>query len=82
MFWRSAVLVAAIWVAAFLLIRISRSAAPTPEKIRIYLAAHPAGSLSGPQRAELIESVAAQLNRLDVDQQSLPPPPGGHRRDI
>ena len=53
MFWRSAVLVAAIWVAAFLLIRISRSAAPTPEKIRVYLAAHPADSLSGPHRFQL-----------------------------
>jgi len=67
-FWRTAALLIAIWAAAAVVIWASRSASPTPEKLKAYVEGHPLEGLDGTQRTQILEKTAAQLNRLTFDQ--------------
>lgn len=58
----------AIWGVAAVVIWVSRSARPTPEKLKSYVESHPMGGLAGAQRAEILERTAAQLNSLTFEQ--------------
>lgn len=57
-----------IWLVAVVAIGISRSARPTPQKLQAYVEAHPIIGLDGTKRQKILESTAAQLNRLNFDQ--------------
>ena len=65
---RTILILAGIWAMAAVVIWISRSASPSPEKLRSYIEAHPLEGMAEPGRAAVIEKAAARLNRLDFDQ--------------
>lgn len=67
-FWRTAGILAAIWIVAAVVIALSRSASATPEKLRAYVESHPVEGLDAAQRAGIIEKTAGQLNRLSFEQ--------------
>ena len=47
---------------------VSRSARPTPEKLKAYVGSHPIAGLGDAQRAKIIEKTALQLNSLNFEQ--------------
>ena len=64
-------ILAVIWVAAGSVIFWARSNKPSPEKLAAYLNSDAVSGLSNTdeaRRAEVIDRVAAQLNRLDFEQ--------------
>lgn len=67
-FWRSVVVLVAIWIVAATAILISRSASPTPEKLKAYVETHPMTGLSDAQRMQILEKTASQVNRLTFEQ--------------
>ncbi|MFZ4774527.1 MAG: hypothetical protein ACOYM3_04145 [Terrimicrobiaceae bacterium] len=67
-FWRTLAILAAIWIVAAGAIWISRSASPTPEKLKAYVETHSLEGLGEAQRAQILEKTADQLNRLTFDQ--------------
>ena len=68
LFWRTAAVLLAIWAVAAVVIWVSRSASPTPEKLKAYVGSHPIAGLGDAERAKVIEKTAAQLNSLTFDQ--------------
>lgn len=60
--------IVAIWVMAGGLVWWSRSARTTPETIEAYVKAHPLDKVAGGERAQVIDRVADQLNKLDFEQ--------------
>ena len=59
----------AIWGMAALVIWVSRSASPTPEKLKSYIESHPIiAGLGDAGRARIIEKTAVQLNSLTFEQ--------------
>lgn len=62
------VLLAAIWIAAGVVILVSRSARVTPESLAAYINAHPLENLSPAERAKVVSNVAGRLNKLNFDQ--------------
>jgi len=66
--WRTLAVLAAVWLVATAVILVSRSASPTPEKLKAYVAAHRIEGLGEAQRREVIENAARQINRLTFDQ--------------
>jgi hypothetical protein len=67
-FWRTVAVLLAIWAVAAVAIWASRSASPTPEKLKAYVESHLLTGLGDAQRAKIIENTAAQLNSLTFDQ--------------
>jgi len=65
---RTILILAGIWCVAGVVIWASRSASPSPEKLREYIESHPLAGMTEPERAAILEKTAAQLNRLDFDQ--------------
>ncbi len=66
--WRIATGLAAVWIVAGSVIFWMRASRPTPASLSAYIDRHPIDSLAPAQRAEVIDHVAGQLNRLDFDQ--------------
>jgi len=66
--WRVVGVLAAIWIAAGSVYWFSRAAAPSPEKLRAFLASRPLGAPGDRERAGTIAGAAARLNRLNFDQ--------------
>lgn len=60
-------ILAVIWIGAGAIVWGVRAGRPTPEKVATYLAAHPLGETSAPQRPRVIARVAESLNRLDFE---------------
>ena len=56
-----------IWLIAGTVIFFARSAKVTPESIATYVGAHPIAGKSDGERAEIIEKLAGQMNRLPYD---------------
>jgi hypothetical protein len=67
-FWQTAAVLVAIWAVAAVVIWASRSASPTPEKLKAYLDSHPVAGLGDAERARVLEKTAAQLNGLSFEQ--------------
>lgn len=65
---RTILILAGIWCVAGVVLLFSRSASPSPEKLRAYIVAHPLEGMAEPGRAAILEKTASQLNRLDFDQ--------------
>ena len=57
-----------IWAVAAVVIWVSRSASPTPEKLKAYVEAHPIAGRGDAERARIIERTATQLNSLTFEQ--------------
>ena len=68
LFWRTAAVLVAIWAVAAAVIWISRSASPTPEKLKAYVESHPLAGADEAGRAKILEKTAAQLNSLTFEQ--------------
>ena len=68
LFWRTASVLIAIWAVAAAVIWISRSASPTPEKLKAYIESHPIAGAGDAERARILEATAAQLNSLTFEQ--------------
>jgi len=62
--WRGIAALVGVWAIVAVAIFFTRAARPTPEKLQSYLAAHPLPSEDATGRTKIIESAAAQLNRL------------------
>ena len=67
-FWRTAAVLVAIWGAAAVVIWVSRSASPTPGKLKAYVEAHPLAGADGAGRERILEKTAALLNGLSFEQ--------------
>lgn len=65
---RTVLILAGIWCVAGVVFVFSRSASPSPEKLKAYIEAHPLQGMEEKQRTEILEKTATQLNRLDFDQ--------------
>ncbi len=65
---RTILILAGIWCVAGVVLLFSRSASPSPEKLRAYIESHPLEGMAEPGRVAVLEKTAAQLNRLDFDQ--------------
>ena len=68
LFWRTAAVLVAIWGVAAVVIWVSRSASPTPEKLKAYVESHPVAGLGDAERAKVLEQTAAQINSLTFEQ--------------
>jgi len=66
--WKFALLLAAIWLVAGLVIFAARAARPTPASLAAYIDAHPLDGRPPGERAKVIDRVADQLNKLNFDQ--------------
>lgn len=66
--WRVILILAVVWLIAGAVIWWTRSARPTPEAIATYIAKHPIENVPESGRAEVIDKVASQLNRLNFDE--------------
>lgn len=65
-FWvRPLLVLAAVWLTAGVIIYFAKSAKPTPASIASYLDTHSLAQASEGERAKIIDTIAAQLNRLD-----------------
>ncbi len=58
----------AVWALAAGVIWLVRAERPTPAKIEAYLAANPLEAREPRDRAEVIEAMAAKVNRLEFDE--------------
>lgn len=65
---RTILILAGIWAVAAVVISVSRSSSPSPEKLRAYIESHPLEGMAEQGRVAVLEKTAAQLNRLDFDQ--------------
>ena len=68
LFWRTAAVLIAIWGLAAVVIWVSRSASPTPEKLKAYVGSHSLAGAGDAERARILEKTAAQLNSLTFEQ--------------
>lgn len=66
--WRVLIILAAVWLVAGGVIWWTRVARPTPEAVTAYIAKHPIDSLPDNKRAEVIDTVVSQLNRLNFEE--------------
>ena len=66
--WKVIAILAVVWLVAGAIIFFTRVARPTPERLSAYIDQHPIENLAGTQRAEVIQKVADQLNRLTFEQ--------------
>jgi hypothetical protein len=57
-----------IWLVAGSIVWIVRASKPTPASLERYIAAHPIDNKSSSQRREIIDKMAAQLNRLTFEE--------------
>jgi len=67
-FWRTAAILAVIWIVAAVAILISRSASPSPQKLQAYVESHSIAGLDDAERKKILETTASQLNRLNFEQ--------------
>ena len=65
---KAALVLAGIWLLAGGAIFWARSAKVTPEKITSYLETHPIESVSGTERAKVIDKIADQMNALTYEE--------------
>lgn len=66
--WRIILILIVVWVVAGAIIWWTRSARPTPEAVASYIAKHPIENVPEAKRAEVIDHVASQLNRLNFEE--------------
>lgn len=66
--FRGVLLMVGVWVIAAAVLLWIKATTPTPEKLAAYLTRNELAGISGPKRAEVIATVASQLNRLTFDQ--------------
>jgi hypothetical protein len=66
--WRAIAIFVTIWAVAGLVILWSHLSRATPASITAYIGKNPIESLTPAKRAEVIDKVAAQLNKLNFDQ--------------
>lgn len=66
--WRIVGLFAAIWIVAGTVIFWTRAVRPTPASVEAYITKNPLENLPPARRSEVIERIAAQLNKLNFDQ--------------
>ena len=66
--WRVIGIFAAVWIVAGSVILWTRAARPTPASLEAYIEKNSLESLAPTQRAEVIDKVASQLNKLNFDQ--------------
>jgi len=65
---KAALVLLAVWVVAGGAIFWARSVKVTPESLAAYVEAHPLADRGGPDRAQVLEKVANQMNQLTYDQ--------------
>lgn len=68
LWFKAALVLAAIWLVAGGAIFWARQVKVTPESLTAYLDTHPVESASSPDRSKLIEQVAGQMNALTYEQ--------------
>lgn len=66
--WRAVWIFVAVWVIAGLVIFWTRASRPTPASLTAYIEKHSLENLNPSKRAEVIDTVADQLNKLNFDQ--------------
>jgi len=65
--WRIIIILAAVWLVAGTIIWWTRAARPTPESVATYIKKNSLENVPDAKRAEVIDRVAEQMNRLNFE---------------
>lgn len=66
--WRIILILAVVWLVAGTIIWWTRAARPTPESVTAYIQKNSLDQVPEARRAEIIDQVASQMNRLNFEE--------------